>query len=151
MIIRKARLDDLDDILSLNKNLFKFERRFGKTYNLKWTYSKTGRKYFIHRLKSKKAVVVVAEDYEEIVGYILIYIDTYSFRSINPIAEIENMYVKKDFRNKGIGTKLAKMAIQEAKKKGTKRFKVEALVQNENAIRFYRSVGFKDFNLILEF
>jgi ribosomal protein S18 acetylase RimI-like enzyme len=150
MIIRKATINDLNSILSLNKDLFIYERRFGKTYNLKWTYSKTGKEYFLHRLKSKKAVVLIALDKKNIVGYIIIYLDIYPFRSINPIGEIENMYVKKGYRNKGVGTLLAKKAIKEAKRKGAKRFKVEALVQNKNAISYYRSLGFKDFNLILE-
>lgn len=96
MITRKAVVSDLNAILSLNKDLFIYERRFVKTYNLKWTYSKTGKEYFLHRLKSKKAVVLIALDKKDVVGYIVIYLDIYPFRSINPIGEIENMYVKRD-------------------------------------------------------
>ncbi|MDD3647989.1 MAG: GNAT family N-acetyltransferase [Candidatus Dojkabacteria bacterium] len=150
MVIRKAKKTDLSAILYLNSLLFKYERKFGNTYNPGWTYSKIGRAYFSRRISDSRSVVLVAETDKEIVGYICLHVDIYSYRSVNPIAEIENMYVKKVYRYKGIGTALAERAMELGGAKGAKRFRVEALQSNKDTAKFYKYLGFKSFSLIFE-
>ena len=45
-MIKKADIRDLNKILELNKKLFEFEKQFGDTFNLDWTYSLKGKNYF---------------------------------------------------------------------------------------------------------
>ncbi len=150
MTVRLATLDDFDEILRLSQLLFEYERQYGETYNLEWTYSKRGKAYFKKRLTHKRGLALVCEVNQRVVGYLAGWIDTYSYRSINPIIEIENMFVEKKHRRKGVGSRLVHELQVQAKKKGVKRLKVEALYPNESASSFYRSLGFEGFNLVFE-
>lgn len=147
---RKATVDDLEEILALNRKLFLYERQFDKTYDINWTNSQTGRDYFLSRIKGNSAIVLVTEVKGQIIGYIVMHLSTLPFRSVNPIAEIENMFVKERYRRKGIGTQLVKKSIILARETGAKRFRVGALANNNSAISFYRKLGFTDFEQILE-
>jgi ribosomal protein S18 acetylase RimI-like enzyme len=98
--VRKAKLADFDDILKLNQALFDYEEQFNHEYNLNWPYEKAGRSYFKKRFKNKKSLIFVAEDKSKVIGYILAFIDIYSYRRINPICEIENMFIEKEYRRK---------------------------------------------------
>lgn len=69
---------------------------------------------------------------------------------MNPIAEIENMYIKEKYRKRGVGAALVKAVLKLAKQKGARRFRVEVLIKNKSAVKFYRKLGFKDFGLVLE-
>ena len=148
--VRKAKLSDLETILKMSRNLFKFERKFGKTFNMKWTYSEVGKKYFTGRLMHKDAIVLIAVDGEIPAGYLCSFKQKYYYRSLNPIAEIENMYIDDKYRYKGVGKLLFKKLKQLLKREGVKRIKVGTLSQNEQAIRFYKRIGFEEFETILE-
>lgn len=80
----------------------------------------------------------------------LAFINNYPFRSKNPIAEIENMYIDERFRGIGTGTKLMNELKRILKEKKVKRIKVEAVAQNYKAIEFYKKNGFGDFDVTLE-
>lgn len=150
MKIRKAVSSDFSQIQRLNKELFKFEEQFGHEYNLNWPYQEEGIKYFERIQSSDKAIVYVAEENSTIIGYIIAFVYTFSYRKTNPICEIENMFTEERYRNKGIGKSLIFEVRKEARKKNVKRLRVGAIVQNEKAINFYRNNGFKDVNLYLE-
>lgn len=149
-VIRKAGGKDFELILQLNKALFTFEEQFQHEYNPHWTYSDTGRSYFKERFESDQSLIFIAEVEEKAIGYILGFIDTYPYRSKNPICEIENMYVEETFRRQGIGKRLIAMLRREAKKRKVKLLRIGTIAQNESAIYFYRSEGFHDVNLYLE-
>lgn len=146
--IRVATRNDFEGILELSQKLFEYERVYGKTYNMGWTQSPTGRGFFADRLE--RGVVIVAESGKNIIGYICGYIDTYAYRSVNPIAELENMFVKEKFRGTGVGTSMVKMFLKILKTKKVSRVKVGALAKNELAVSFYKKMGFDIHEVILE-
>lgn len=148
--IRAANINDLTTIQELNKRLFEYESAFGNTYNLDWTFSDKGRNYFEDRINGERGIVLVSEINGKIIGYICGQIDSYSFRSINPICEIENMFVLEEFRQKGVGKGLVNAFTSLAKEKGVKRLKVGVISQNLKAIAFYRYLGLSDFEVFLE-
>lgn len=148
---RKASIIDLDSIIELNKELFDFEDQFGHEYNTNWPFE-DGKTYFKKRLENKNSMNFVAIYKNKIIGYIVSFIDTYKYRDgkINPICEVENMFVKQEYRKKGIGKLLINAVKNAARKKKVKLLRVGAIAQNINAINFYRSQGFHDSNLFLE-
>lgn len=150
VIIRKAKASDLESILALNKKLFLHEEQFNHKYNLDWTYSDTGRNYFQGRLANKNSIIFIAEDNGVAVGYILCFTDSFPYRAINPICEIENMFIEESHRSKGVGSELVKKVKQEAKRQKVKLLRVGAIAQNERAINFYKTNGFMEVNLFLE-
>jgi len=56
--------------------------------------------------------------------------------------EMKRLYVKEEFRGKGIGDTLAKLIIAEAKKQGYSHMLLDTLPFLETAIHMYRSYGF---------
>lgn len=148
--IRKATIEDLGSISKLNKELFEYEIKYGDEYSQDWTYSEGAQSYFKRRIESERGIVLVAEVDGEVVGYMLSFIADYSYRLPATIAEIENTFIREEFRGKRIGKKLAEETKRIAKEKGAKRLKVIATLKNTRGIEFYHSIGLKDFDLTLE-
>jgi ribosomal protein S18 acetylase RimI-like enzyme len=150
MKVRRAEAKDIQEILKLNKKLFDFEQAFGKQYNMDWTYSQVGKTYFDKRISDKNGICLVAEEEKKIIGYLMSYVGKYPYRTDIWMAEIENMFVEESYRRKGVGRALVKALLKTLKERKVRRMKVEARCPNEQALQFYKAVGFSDFNLILE-
>lgn len=148
MKIRKAKREDFERLLELNQKLFLYEKQFGNTYDEEWPYSEKGRVYFASRIEN--GIVLVAEINKRIVGYVCSYIDSYSFRLINPVAEIENLFVEEGFRNNKIGSKLISESMKLFKKKKVGLVKVGAMEKNVKTIDFYLKNRFIRHSIFLE-
>ena len=147
--IRKATLNDFEDILALNHNLFELEsEKFDPGLNMEWTFSELGREYFTKTIQDKFAMVAV--DTGGIIGYLAGSANIKNPILKNPYAELENMYVKGIYRGRGIG----KLLYDEFKKyclsMGAKEIRVTALVKNTEALGFYKSRGFEPLNMTLK-
>lgn len=65
-------------------------------------------------------------------------------------AYITDLIVLQDYRDQGIGHRLLAAAEECAARQGTRRLRVGVLAANAAAHRLYRSVGFRDYEVILE-
>ena len=150
IIIREANNKDLNDILRLNLVLFKKEfKEFDKTLNIRWTYSQKGKDYFNKRITGKEGFVAVAIDNKEVIGYICCGLHDDSTR-IAKKAELENIMVTEEYRGQKIGSKLVKIFFEWCKAKKIKNILVTASANNLSGIRFYKKLGFSDYDLTLE-
>jgi putative acetyltransferase len=59
------------------------------------------------------------------------------------ICEMKRMYVKPEYRGRGIGRKMAEKVISEARKIGYKRMRLDTIDTMAAAITLYESMGFK--------
>jgi len=147
--IRRAEIKDLDAILQLNHKLFEKEHReYDNSLDLNWTYDK-GVKIFNDDIINDFAAV--AEIDEKIIGYLVgetLDPET-SWRTVK-IAELNNMFIEKEFRNQGIGKKLIEEFVKWCKNKQIDRISVRASAQNELGIEFYKQIGFKNYDVVLE-
>jgi GNAT superfamily N-acetyltransferase len=62
---------------------------------------------------------------------------------------VRQFFVSRACRREGIGTRAVQMLREQVWPRG-KRVRVEALIANEDALAFWRSVGFSDYALTLE-
>ena len=142
-------MNDLEDIKNLNQKLFYNDYLFDKTLDLAWPSK--NKKYFKKHILDKNSLTQVAEDKGKIIGYAIGSITkAESYRIIKHFAELENMLIIKNYRGKGIGTKLILNFLQWAKNKGIKRTRMIASADNKEAIALYKKIGFKEHNIILE-
>lgn len=149
--IRKATIKDLDDILRLNLELFKKERReYDKLLDMNWTHGE-GKKYFQRRITKKDGFLVVAEHKGKLVGYLCGGISkTESYRIQKRSAELENMFIEKKFRGQGMGRKLAEKFFDWCRGNKVERVSVSASFENSEAVHFYQKLGFKGYSTVLE-
>ena len=150
-IIRKAKMGDLPQILSLNLELFKKEfGDFDRTLDLNWT-RKSGKKYFKDQISSRNGFLEVVEHNNRLVGYLCGGLsDVEPYRTVKKPAELENMIIKKRFRSMGLGRTLTNNFLKWCKENGVDRVFVMTSHANLRGINFYKNNGFKDHDLMLE-
>jgi ribosomal protein S18 acetylase RimI-like enzyme len=98
--------------------------------------------YFDKVVASKKSVLVVAEDEGKIVGCCTGALDKLEkWYSEKEAWYIDDLVVDPAYRGKGIGTALAKVVIEEGKKRGLKVFKSRIHLWNEASKRIAEKLG----------
>jgi len=87
-------------------------------------------------------VVLLALDGEKAVGILIIFFE--STRKLAHIADIASVYVKPDYRGKGISTELMKEALRLIKsRRGTIKINLHVTTNQLPAINLYKKFGFK--------
>ena len=76
------------------------------------------------------------------VGYAIIF-ETYSSFLAKPTLYLEDIFILPEYRGKGIGLKLFRYCVAEAKRRSCGRMEWAVLDWNRNAIRFYDMYGAK--------
>ncbi|HAF07105.1 MAG: GNAT family N-acetyltransferase [bacterium] len=91
--------------------------------------------------KSKlKTILLVAEENARVVGFIWGNLIIYGFFRYGIV---EELFVKKEFRNKGIGRSLVKEIMKQFKRLKVKVVFVTTEKENKEAIDLYKELGFK--------
>jgi len=129
MKIRKARKKDIENLVRLDKEANK---------EIKW-WNPLKKKDFLKFLKKKNCLFVAEKD-DKIVGY-------QSVRKEGKILILEDIYVKKEFRNKRIATSLIKEVISINKKFNIKQIRFNC---PERLRKFYENLGFKVSSLVMK-
>ena len=141
--IRKAKIEDLENIQNLNNELFELEIRFYDDTLVKdWPLSKEGKEYFIDLIKNE--YVYVAEEENVIIGYLAGSIVDNSYIK-NKYAEINNMCITYKKRGCDIGSSLLNSFKDDMKKQNITELRVTASYRNKNAKDFYEKHGFVSF------
>ncbi len=138
VVVRKARLEDLDTVISINEVTLPehYPRWFWENHLRNW-----GEAFY------------VAEVDGRIVGYVMSRVE------YGPGYVVEGLIVKKghiisiavlpEYRRKGIGTALMKAAMRSLKEVyGCKEVYLEVRVSNTPAIKLYEKLGFRKVKVI---
>lgn len=145
--IRKATLDDINDIMKLNKTLFdlEYDNNFDDTLDTNRPTSNEGIDYYTKSIIND--ITLVAMENNIIVGYLVWTLNTeLSYNTIKQ-AELNNMCILEEYRKCGVGTKLFNEFKNVCKENNIEEIKVTASYGNDNAINFYKKVWFKESEL----
>jgi|SRR3989344_3933297 len=148
MKIRKATSKDLEEIdkIYVDGSIDEGKLQFPKVSKNEMIkdlerYRKNRLKGFKEKLLSNKNYWVVAIERDKIIGFGQAEIKNYEDDS--NYGEVEKVYIKKEFRKKGIARILVKELIGWLKKEGTKAIGARVYSGNNPLIRFFGKMGFK--------
>ncbi|SIQ21104.1 GNAT family N-acetyltransferase [Chryseobacterium sp. RU33C] len=147
MITRQATEQDLEILLEFEQGVVTAERPFNSTlidgeihyYDLK------------SLIQSPEATLIVAEENNEIIasGYALIKKAEKNYYRFKEYVYLGFMYVKPEYRGKGINKVITDELIAWAKSRGINEVRLEVYAQNESAIKAYEKAGFEPHILLM--
>lgn len=142
--------DDLDALVELNTALFAEDSGQRDPFLDQGWPQCEGQAYFAGALDDDQAVVFVAADEHERVGYLIGRLQAAS--SMRPLTtgDLESMYVRPPHRNSGAGTRLVEAFVHWADARQAGRIAVAAYAANEGAIRFYQRFGLRPKSVVLD-
>lgn len=148
--IRKAYIKDLLPIQKLGTELMKSDLRFDPGSVVDWYHTNEGEKYLLKRIRGRKGICLLAEQDNEIVGYLTGAIS--SVQTFRPYkrAEIDNLYIKEPYRGTGIGTMLINAFAKWSNEKEVERIFLHVKAHNMEAIEFYKKYGLVERSLEME-
>ncbi|MCW4020657.1 MAG: GNAT family N-acetyltransferase [Candidatus Bathyarchaeota archaeon] len=135
--VRRATPQDSEELVKLADELIRIDDFSNRNVMLKKSF------------QDPNCGIYVAEVDDMIAGFIEVRVFP-DFVEGTPIAIIQNLIVKKDYRQVGIGSNLIKRAVEEAEKKKASEIHVWTEFDNKQAIRFYVKHGFRKRALLLE-
>ena len=144
--IKKAALSDLDELISMGYSLHRVEKQFEPLLTFS---AKEAKKYYTKQLENENAYFLIAEGNEHILGYLYGHMDVVDYFSTDsPEAEIEVVYLKPEYRGKGVAKLLVDRFVLLAKEK--KAFRVKGGIYNENdpSKNFFLNYGFVPYHTI---
>ena len=149
MDIRKAKIQDYDQIVKLYKELYNAEKKFD--VNLSQTYNLSSKQEvkIKNRIKSRKQLFLVAIDQEKIVGLIDGYILD-NDNHIEKVGYLDHLCVDKSYRGLGIANKLIDSFAEKMKSKNVSYLKLNAFEANIPAINLYKKLGFKEYSILYQ-
>lgn len=156
MIIKEANLSDVPRIVDLwiefmkeHDNIIINENPKLKEFEIKDNNMGGSYKEFLNsHIESKDGAVFIAENNGEIVGYALIFIkDEIPIYKNKKIGCASDLYVKKNFRNKGVSSKLRDKSIEWFKEKGIKFLSAPMYPDNKFVHSLFKKWGFFDYKI----
>jgi len=146
MIIRKARTKDLKHLSEMALDLAKYHENLDKYLAIKKGAKKSYEKFFKKTINSKKSATFVAEDKDDIIGFMRIEI---SKRPVvlknNRVGLISDAYVVPEYRRKRIALKLLLEAVKWFKNNKIKYIELFFHIENEIGKNAWLKYGFKGF------
>lgn len=134
--IRLATKDDINNIITLVKELASYEKMSDKV-----TFS--NEQFSTSIFKNNYAKILVCEYKNDIIGYAIYFYTFSSFLGRGGIY-LEDLYVKPEFRNQGIGKKFLATLAQICIDENLGRLEWECLTWNEPSLAFYYKLGAKN-------
>ncbi len=150
MLIRRAKSIELEEILLLSDGLTISDLPFDKKVVINWAHTNNGKKYYGDKINGISGVCFVAEIDNQIIGFAIAgKKEVPSYRLVK-VVELENIFVKKEYRSNGVGKKLMEAFLNWAKELGVDKVAVNVFALNDGAISFYKREGFLPQDLTLE-
>ena len=136
LTIRAATAADVEDILSLIRELAEYERAPNEVTATPADLLRDGFGE-VPRFR-----VLLACEGSKVAGFAF-YFFAYSTWRAQPTLYLEDLFVRPAYRRRGLGVMLMRRLAEEAVKTGCGRFQWQVLDWNEPAVRFYETLGAK--------
>ncbi len=151
MIIRPANADDVEQVLPLVARICAFhEKRDPQRYAFVPNVQEMYRGWLTRRAADDQSVFLVAErpasagEPARIVGFLVAQTERdLSIYRTGQIGFIHDLWVDEDYRNEGLGRRLAMQAIEQFKQIGVEQIRMDVLADNAPALGLFQACGFR--------
>jgi ribosomal protein S18 acetylase RimI-like enzyme len=147
MKIRKALFTDVDQIVEINGEVQDIHRTI-KPHIFKAARSIEIRNIFDKMLTNEAFCFFVCEINGEIVGYISVQTiirNEHAFKYSEKYLELDQICIKAELRQKGIGKAFMQKIKEYAIDKGMDRIDLSVWTDNKNAVKAFEAMGFEEF------
>ena len=146
--IRKATLKDAKAVAKLIEELTKFEKRIDAAFK-----TLDGKQLDEFEAYTKRAIrrgngrfILVAKAENNLVGYLYGEVrERPRVYTVKQIGFINDLFILPEYRNTGIGKELTEEALKIFRKKKLKHVCLNAMSGNQNALKAYEKLGFKEY------
>lgn len=146
-IIEKAKIEDAKEIDNMLTSLIQDEREnYDKNINENYKVQNFYEKY----IDNKDNCILVAKANKEILGYVYGFIQNNGQVFNTKIAQLDAIFVKKEYRGNGIAQSLIQELTKWAKEQGASNLELSVCKENKMAINLYMNEGFEENKLILK-
>lgn len=139
-MLRDFRLSDKTEYIEMMKEFYTSP---AVLHSIPQEYMETTFDNIINETPYAKGYII--EDNGNTAGYLLLSI-TYSNEVAGLVVLVEELFIKEEFRGKGIGGKVL-MQIREMYK-DAKRFRLEVTKENAGAIKLYKNLGYESLDYL---
>jgi ribosomal protein S18 acetylase RimI-like enzyme len=139
--VRKARLEDIEEINTLTTEM---HNHLGRLVGIEFTRDDLEEEFFS---ESDLDCVYVAEVDGKVVGYVSFSKEVNEDEWCGRNYRLEHLIVNEKHRRKGYGTKLVRALVKKAQMDEAN-VVTDTFPENKGTIEFYKSLGFKPFNII---
>ncbi len=145
VVIRRARGKDLTAIGRMGAALARAHHAWDPERFMLWDDMERGYAWWLGReLKSRRVVLLVAEQGERVVGYAYGRMEPRDWNSLRDRCGLGiDLLVAPEARRTGIGRRLGEALIQALFAKGAPRVVIQAAAKNRQAQRLFRRMGFR--------
>lgn len=149
MMIRDMKLEDYDAVDTLMQQLHKIHvnGRPDLYVEMEHPYSK---EELTEKIYNKEVITLAAEEENRIVGLCIVVIRHRSGMVNMKTAYVDDLVVDQSYQRRGIAKSLFQKAEERAKALGAERMDLTVWSFNENALKFYQSIGMVPQRYILE-
>lgn len=147
VVIRKAKKDDLEEIVVLAKQLWDTEKPFDLNLEDNYYETEEGRDGLLKDIRSRKRFFLVALIDSKVVGFVDGYIIENDGIYRQEVAYLSRISVLKDYRGMGIGSKLIDEFSSLAQEKECSFVKLCVFMDNIPAVSLYNERGFKEYSV----
>lgn len=143
--IRKATINDAEDIDKLLTLLIRDEKKYDSNTNEFFTVDK----FYENIIPNDSNAVFVATCNNKIIGYLFGYILNNGDVDIDKTSKLDALFVLEEYRNNGIATNLINEFKEWSINNKAKYMEVQVLNDNEEAYKLYSKEKFVPFKSIL--
>lgn len=145
--IREASEGDVNSIAVMIARLKTLNEELDPSFRVREDLLEAAKEYARSSIDSSNVLLLVADVGGEVVGFIRVELVDRIFYEPRIKALITDLYVKPEYRRRGVGKLLVEAAIEEAMRRGAGLISAVFPEGNVIAKSFYQNLGFKPFQL----
>lgn len=146
MNIRIARLDDLNAIKELWREMMDFHRARDEYFSRSERGHERHGEYVRRNIESPEWLVIVADEDQSVIGFAMGKIDSYPpVYKHTHFGFVADIVVNESFRGRGIGRELYNQMLPWFREQGIDRVEINVASTNEVSQAFWRRMGFREY------